>query len=381
MKITSVHPRDLGESELQRWRDLQRSGRLLPNPFLSPEFTLIVGELRADVRVAVVEDGPRIAGFLPYQRHALGVGRPVGAGLTDQQGMVHAPGLELDPRALLRACRLDVWEFDHLAEDQTVLGRHATSLHASPIMDLSGGFEAYREHIRRGSTYRGVTAKRRRLSREAGPVHHDFESADTGALRTLLGWKSAQYRRTGRTDRFARPWIVELVERLHATKTETFSGSLSVLYAGDVPVAGHFGLRTETVMAHWFPAYDPGFGRHSPGLVQHLEMAGDAAAAGLLQIDMGRGDKRYKDSLKNGELTVAEGRVARATPRALVHWIVRTPVRRARIVTLANPRLREHADRVLRGYGRFRTSVRDRAALVLAGLPAAEAPTWLGGII
>ena len=51
-------------------------------------------------------------------------------------------------------------------------------------------------------------------------------------LRTVIGWKSAQYRRTGRPDCFARPWIVQLVEDLFSIRGEDFSGVLSMLYAG-----------------------------------------------------------------------------------------------------------------------------------------------------
>ena len=45
-------------------------------------------------------------GFFPYERHPLGIGRPVAAGLTDLQGMVYARGLELDAAGLLRATGL-----------------------------------------------------------------------------------------------------------------------------------------------------------------------------------------------------------------------------------------------------------------------------------
>ena len=39
------------------------------------------------------------------------VGVPIGAGLTDCQGLVHVPGAEWDAHELLKACRLSVWHF------------------------------------------------------------------------------------------------------------------------------------------------------------------------------------------------------------------------------------------------------------------------------
>ena len=94
-----------------------------------------------------------------------------------------------------------------------------------------------------------------------------------------------------------------------------------MLYADGAPVAGHLGLRQGSVIAAWFPAYDTAFRRYSPGLLQHLAMAHDAAADGVEVIDLGRGDKTYKDELKTREITVAEGRVTRAVPSAAVNWL------------------------------------------------------------
>jgi CelD/BcsL family acetyltransferase involved in cellulose biosynthesis len=177
-------------------------------------------------------------------------------------------------------------------------------------------------------------------------------------LRTLLAWKTDQYRRTGRTDRFAKPWIVELVEHLLATQTEHFGGVLDMIYVDGHPVAGHFGLRTRTTLAGWFPAYDTAYARYSPGLIHHLAMAERAAEAGIEIIDMGRGEKEYKEKLKNGEYYVAEGRIARRSVGAGAHWMLRVPVRRLRSTVLASPLLTSTADRTLKTFGRLRTTLR-----------------------
>lgn len=352
-----VHPKDLGEPELARWREFQAADPEQDNPFLCPEFVQTVGLLRPQVRVAVIADGSGIWGFFPYERHPLGIGRPVAAGLTDLQGMVYARGLELDAVGLLRATGLAVWEFDHLHPGQPMFAPHHESRHPSPIIELAGGYDEYLATLRRKSptTYRMTRYKRNRLGREVGEVRHVAESTDTAALRRVMHWKSQQYRRTGRMDRFAHPWIVELVERLHAIRTKGFAGTLSLLYAGDTLVAGHFGLRSASQLVTWFPTYNTEFGKYSPGLIQHLAMAEEGAAAGLRAIDMGRGPKAYKESLKTAEYHVAEGRVARLSPVAGVDWLLREPPRRLRNFVIAHPALAERADRVLKGIGRLRT--------------------------
>ncbi|MEV4092223.1 GNAT family N-acetyltransferase [Streptosporangium saharense] len=363
MHVSIVHPRDLAKSDIERWRALQEADPAFDSPFLSPEFTIIVGELQEQVRVAVLQDGQETVGFLPFERHSMGIGKPVAAGLTDAQGLVHVKDLELDPRELIRACGLGVFEFDHLVSGQPLLaGRHTR--HPSPIIDLRDGYDSYVETVRQnsGKTYRSTAYKARKLQRDAGPLQHDYATTDRAALRTLLGWKTDQYRRTGRTDRFARPWIVELVERLLATDTEHFGGVFDVLRVDGNPVAGHFGLRTATTLAGWFPAYDITYAKYSPGLIHHLAMAEKAAAAGIEVIDLGRGEKEYKEKLKNGEYEVMEGRIARPSAGASIHWALRVPVRKARGTVLASPLLRSTADRALKTFGRLRTSLSSLAS-------------------
>ncbi|MEO3813079.1 GNAT family N-acetyltransferase [Sphaerisporangium sp. B11E5] len=358
MRISVVHPRELGASETERWRLLQNADPALDSPFLSPEFTVETGRVREQARVAVLYDGPDIVGFFPFERHPLGIGRPVAAGLTDAQGMVHAKDIEVDPYALMKACGLGVFEFDHLIAGQPLVpARH--SRHPSPVIDLSDGYEAYVEVLKQvsGKTYKSTAYKSRKLQRDFGELRHDYATTDESALRTLLDWKTDQYRRTGRADRFSRPWILELVQNLLRVNTPDFGGSLDMIYVDGRPVAGHFGLRTATTLAGWFPAYDPAFAKYSPGLIHHLAMAEKAAGAGIRLIDMGRGEKEYKEKLKTGELWVTEGRLARPTPGAGMHWLVRVPVRKARGTVLANSMLRETADLALKTFGKIRTSI------------------------
>jgi CelD/BcsL family acetyltransferase involved in cellulose biosynthesis len=358
MRISVIHPGDLGPAEIAAWRELQEAHPAFDNPFLSPEFTVEVGRLRPQVRVAVLSDSSGVLGFLPFERHPLGIGMPVAAGLTDAQGLVYRKDAELDPYEVVRACGLSVFEFDHLLAGQPLaLDRHAR--HPSPVMDLSDGYDAYVDAIKRvsGKTYRSTIYKRRKLERDVGPLRHDYGLRDRTRLHTLLHWKTEQYRRTGRTDRFARPWIVRLVENLMAIDTEHFAGVLDMISVNGQPIAGHFGLRTKTTLVGWFPAYDSAFAKYSPGLIHHLGMAERAAASGIQLIDLGRGQKEYKDQLKTGEHTVVEGRIARPRPGAGVHWLSRAPARTARAAVLANPLLHKTADRALKTYGRLRSSI------------------------
>jgi CelD/BcsL family acetyltransferase involved in cellulose biosynthesis len=362
MDLDMYRPGELSAADRAAWTDLQSKAHLqgspgLANPFLSPEFALAVGRYRRGVRIAVVRERGEPVAFFPFQRTAAGVGRAVGLGISDAQGLVHRPGFTWDARELLRACGLAVWEFDHLVEGQGPFESGTPRSFPSPVLDVDRGYETYLAQLRKGSPKftRTTLAKERRLHRAASEVRYVHDERDPAVLRTLMGWKSAQYRRTGRSDRFAHEWISGIVRQLFHTRSESFAGILSVLYADGKPVAAHFGLRTERVLACWFPAYDPEYATYSPGLILHLRMAEAAAADGIAYLDLGRGHKGYKDSLKTRELTVSEGWVTRRHPVAAVHRVRRVPVRALRNAVVTRPELFEPADRLLKKVGKIRT--------------------------
>ncbi|MFE3523629.1 GNAT family N-acetyltransferase [Streptomyces sp. NPDC059161] len=351
-----VRPGDLGAGELEAWRELRAKSGAPANPFMEPEFTLAVGRVRSSARVAVVYEGAEPAAFFPHEKGKVGQGRAIGFGVSDCQGIIARPELALEQGDLLRSCGLSSWEFDNLEAGQSLFAPDAAASYASFVIDVGAGYAAYETTLRQQSPkfFKTTTAKERRLGRQAGEVRFVFDERDPAALAQLMEWKSAQYRRTGRRDRFAQDWINTLVRQLAHTRAPGCSGLLSVLYVADQPVAAHFGLRSATVLACWFPAYDPEFAKYSPGLVLHLRMAEAAAAEGIGMLDLGRGAAEYKDALKTGEIPVYEGASTRPGAGAVLHWIGREPSRRAHGFVRDRPRLAELAQRGLKQAGRLR---------------------------
>jgi CelD/BcsL family acetyltransferase involved in cellulose biosynthesis len=84
---------------------------------------------------------------------------------------------------------------------------------------------------------------------------------------------------------------------------------LSLLYAGERLVAGHFGMRGRSVWHYWFPAYDPEVAKYSPGLILLLKMAEHAPSLGVRTIDLGKGMSLYKQRLMNASVLLASGSV------------------------------------------------------------------------
>src|SRR5215471_2166108 len=101
MQVTLKRPAEVSAAETAAWHAIQAADQAQASPFLCPEFAVAVGRQRPAARVAVLREGGELAGFFPFERRRLGVGVPVGAGLSDCQGLVMAPGTRWDTAGLL----------------------------------------------------------------------------------------------------------------------------------------------------------------------------------------------------------------------------------------------------------------------------------------
>jgi CelD/BcsL family acetyltransferase involved in cellulose biosynthesis len=372
VEVTVVRPDELGAAEVAAWHALQDQGSELRNPFLSPEFAQAAGALVPSARVAVIQEAGQPAGFFAFELGRLGSARPVGAWLSDCQGLVHAREFQLDAGELLRRCGISAWQFDHLVSWQQPFAKYQVATARSPVIDLAEGSEVYAARLKAQDPHgNDLGRKARKIERELGPLRFVIDSADPEDLRTLMGWKSDQYRRTGRHDRFDEPWIVELIARLFAHRPAGpegrdgrpggFRGLLSMLYAGDKPVAGHFGLAYGGVLAHWFPAYDSRHSKYSPGLLQLVEMTRQAPDLGISSIDLGKGTARYKEKMKSYDLTVAEGTAIGHPVLGNAIRLRHAPARWAAREIRGNRRAFAAADRLLKRYGRMKVARAERA--------------------
>ncbi|MGW7200636.1 GNAT family N-acetyltransferase [Streptomyces chryseus] len=355
MQVTVLRPDELTASDINTWEAMQRTDLELANPFLSPEFTRAVGHGRPTSRVARLTEDSRTVGFFPFERHALGAGKPIGSGFCDCQGLIHLPDLDWRPAELLRACGLAIWEYDHLAAGQTPFETAGTprARAASPIMELNGGHPTYLERL--GHKFlRAARGQERRLTREVGPLRLDFHRPEPALLDTLIRWKSAQQREKGRRDLLSQEWFLAILRELFDLPSASCSGTLSVLYAGEEPVAMLYGLRSRQVFATWFPTYDTRFARYSPGILLHLKLAEAAAERGIARVDMGKGTARYKNALKTADLSVSEGYVDRHTPKAALCRLRMTSGRTARAAVRANPTVYRAAVKAVGAVDRLR---------------------------
>lgn len=309
IQVRVIAPRELTEGQCAAWQRWCEDDAALQSPYFDPAFTHAVGEVRNDVRVAVLEDSHGLAGFFPFERGTFYRARPVGGRLSDFHGAVLRPGVKFRAHKLIRGCGASVWDFTHLPASQFAFEGYGRTVESSPFMDVSQGFDAYIEQLGGSRTIKSTRNKIRKLERDVGPLRFECHVEDPHLLQTLMDWKSRQYRETGVSDVFSFPWTAALLRRLHQTRRPDFGGQLSALYAGDNLVAAHFGMHSENVLHYWFPVYDPAYAKYSPGLVLVLQVARAAADLGFSRIDLGKGDERYKLSLASGAIPVTSGSV------------------------------------------------------------------------
>lgn len=325
MRVRVVVPQELAEGDLALWRRYLACDPLLASPYLRPEFAQLVGAVRSDARVAVVEEAGVVCAFFPFQRRGR-VGMPIVGGLSDCQAVIAAPGWEWDGRALVRAAGLSAFDFTAMRAEQRAFAPFHRRVVDSHVIELGeGGFDDYaRERRRAGHAVVTQTQSHaRRLERRLGPLRFTMHDPDPRTLHRLIEWKRRQYRATGALDVFAHPWTVALLERLQATQTEGFAGVLSTLTAGDTIVAAHIGMRSPTVLHYWFPAYDETYAKLAPGRILLLELIRAASAAGIETIELGPGEEGYKRRFANGAVPVAAGHVGSASPLLLCRWLCR----------------------------------------------------------
>lgn len=351
---------ELGQSQLDLWRKFQDATPILGNPFLTPEFARVFANHRSDARVAVIQDAGEVAGFFPFELGRLGVARALAYGLADAQAPVMNPDAGVACLATVMAgAGLAVVEFDHLLTPEVTGTGASQCLAPSPVADVgSMSWDEWLDAKRKqggGRRIKSALEKRRKLERQRGAVTFEFDSRNVEMLHTLMDWKSRQYRRTGRPDRFARPWFREMVEELFETREHSFSSRLSVMYVEDRPVTIDFSVASHGILSGWFPSYDPEFSHYSPGFNGIIEIIRAIGSDPEIDcLDMGKGASDYKESLKTREVMVAEGWLDNASLRAKL-WRARTePRRRALEVVLGNQRLRLAARRTLRHLGRIR---------------------------
>lgn len=339
MRVRVICAGELTQDLRDAWTNIQRSRAELSSPYFTPGFVEAAAHCRDGVRIGVLEDGGRPTGFFPFELRPFGMAQPVGGQMSDFQGVIAEPGCDWRADELIAGCGLRMWRFNHLLGDQTEFAGFVEATDGSPALDLRGGFDGYRARRRAdGSKHIDrLLYKSRRMRRQQGEVHFEYDSRDLQVLEQVIEWKREQCRRTRVVDFLAERRNADLVRTIFATRTEGFAGILSVLRVGDHLAAAHFGMRTHDTLHYWLPAYNTALRKHSPGEVLLAELIRAAAASGVVHLDLGKGDDPYKDKFSTHVIPIAEGAVAVSRPMAVLRRVHKLAMGFLRTSTITAP--------------------------------------------
>jgi CelD/BcsL family acetyltransferase involved in cellulose biosynthesis len=295
VRIETVHPKDLGEAEIARWRALQSADAALASPYLTPDWARIVGAARTDTRVCVIENG---AGFFGAQRHSRFAAMGLGAPISDYQGVVGEAGLEVNAAALCRALKVGRIDLTHVPAGQSVLAGAVAHSEGSWIAETHGGRDLYEAALKlqRAEFVRQTDKKLRKLNKDHGAATFTV-SRDRADFDALLQWKRDQLVRTGQPAIWDTPWVRHVIDACFDARDPHFAGTLFTMRVGDRLAAANFCLRSHRTLHMWIIAHDDAFEAGSPGVQLGRWVIGWAGDQGLAEVDFGPGDYRYKRQL------------------------------------------------------------------------------------
>ncbi len=308
--IECIEASCLSTADLAAWGSLQERYGLVRSPFFRPEFSRAAASVGARVEVAVVRrDGVAVA-FWPFERLSNRRAGPVGGIMSDFQGVIADPEVEIEPRAILRRCGLRGYEFDHLLGAQKCFAPFHGCMFQSPYLDVGGGVEGYL--ARRGARsedFRKAVQKARKARLECNSLALHYNDPSPESFRQIVRWKSEQFEQTGATNVFAKPHTIDLMQAMARETRPEFSGLVCALRIDGELAAAHMCLRSGPVLHVWVSSYNREFARRSPGILLLLELIESADTFGINLIDLGKGDEVYKNHFMTGAWQIAEGSV------------------------------------------------------------------------
>ncbi len=317
-------PDMLDAEDRQRWICAMQANPLLNSPFLHPQFVQLVHQVRPDTKIMIAEDqNARKAwfGFHPLQN---GLARPVGAPMSDHQGMVHETGFAIDAAKVLAAAEIGALPFSGWNITDDAWQTHCTHFEDTQLLDISNGSEAYLATQKQ--THHKYFKKMRQRARA---VVRDHTSAnfmvcpnDPELFEQLMHWKHEQYARTGKLNVLEISWIDGLLRQIYQQKDPDFQALLCGYQIGGKWAAAELGLLAGGVYHSWIAAYDHAFSRVSPGLLLLHGVIEQAETLGITQIDLGRGHDHYKKYYASTNRPLAAGCMMQNGPAATQRKIV-----------------------------------------------------------
>jgi len=308
-KFQIITPDQLTSDDRQRWLVAQAANPIWNSPFLHPSFTQTVYQDRPDTRILIAEDENGRKAWLGFHQLSGGLARPVGAPVSDHQGMVQEAAFSWQTPALLQAAGIGALPFSGWSGVDDASLDNYTHFEETQLLDLSNGPQTYFETQQKQhhKYFKKMRQRARAVQRDHNHVEFVADVKDLELFELLLKWKHEQYTRTGKLDVLDIPWVHGLLNRVHASTDPGFRAVLFGYRMDGEWAAAELGLLAGPVYHSWIAAYDARYSRCSPGLLLLHGVIDQATEMGITQIDLGRGHDHYKKYYTSNTLPLAEG--------------------------------------------------------------------------
>jgi CelD/BcsL family acetyltransferase involved in cellulose biosynthesis len=317
MKVELKSADALSASEREAWQAFATQNPQNASPYFGLRFLDAIASVRSDTRVLCVSHKGAPHAFLPMQLSAGGFARELGGPLGDHAALICDPQTHFDLADALHDVGIGLFSFEGARADQSVFHQQICQRQGSWVMDLSAGYEAYQEAGRSISAKKIAKLRARRRKAEAlSPVFRIHDQRGI-VFEQAIRWKREQYVHAGYFDAFSVDWTRDLLTNLVQSNGEREGGIVSSLELDGELAAVHVGMRSQSVLHYWFPAYNPKFSKLAPGLTLLLELARTLSEDGITAIDLGPGEYQYKAELAGLQTPILSGFAGKGLAMAL----------------------------------------------------------------
>ncbi len=315
--VTIVTPNAVPLNIRARWRNTLASCKALSSPFLTPEFASFMGQVRDDTKVIIARDTDGLVAVLALHIDVHGKARPVGAPVSDHQALIAEPGFDASLADILETAKVSFITFSALNDPDEMIKLDQSTPTFSHIIEMDGGADDYfaAQRVAHAKHFKKMRQRARNIERDFGKATFVFDSKDLADFECLLGWKHDQYARTGKCDVLDVPWIDALLRQTWQASGPV-RAVLSMMKIDGRPAAAELGLVGQGTYHSWIAAYDPEFGKYSPGLMVMHEVIAAVPTLGAVRVDLGAGHDHYKKYYANSQIPLARGLVLGRGPAA-----------------------------------------------------------------
>lgn len=325
------------------------------SPFCTSEFAQLIGKLRDDVKVCVLGERDTPDLIWPLHISRSGWARPVGAPFSNRNGPLIKPG--------------KTFELLHLFAEFGLSGMVAQGLIPQPALQLPEGYSSpsHVTDISKGvdallaarkkahpAHFKRLFRLERKLYREHPDATFNFDNQSGEIREQLIALQRRQLAETGRHNVLDPHWVSAMLDGLQTMALPHLKTTLSTLTAGDRLIAGELNIYSEHYMIGWIAAFNPEFGRYSPGNLLTYNIIKNMQQHGLTFYDAGPGNDQYKRYLANQLVPLVDGVFVAAAPG------------RSNLTQFARTRWATVEDKAPARIANTMTKIRRRADIIMA---------------